>query len=98
MKSEHQKMAEEHIYEYISKVDFSNPNFELKEFKKELAKFLGIEPGVKLKWDTKQVVNELLKDSGAKDYIKIIDKVTEIAISYIDPDDDKKPIEIKFII
>ena len=98
MKTEHQKMIEELVYEYISKIDFSHPDFEMKEFKIKLNEILGIEPGVKLKWDKKEVVNELLKDSGAKDHTKIIEKVTEIEIAYISPDNESMPISIKFII
>ena len=97
-KSEHQKIVEEHIYEYISKIDFNHPDFDIKEFKLHLNSILGIEPGVKFKWDKKEVVNELLKNSGAKEYKKIIEKVSEIDILYVGPDNDSLPISLKFII
>ena len=90
------QMMETNISDYVSKVDFKNPDFSVNEFKAELSKILGMKPGVKLKWKTTEKVNELLKASGAKNYKEVSDKVEQVNITFID--DEQKPIEFKFII
>jgi len=90
------KMMETNVSDYVSTVDFKNPDFSINEFKTELSKILGMKPAVKLKWNTSEKVNELLKKSGAKDYKEIVEKVEQVNITIVDA--DNKPIEFKFII
>ena len=90
------QMMETNVSEYISKVDFRNPDFSINEMKLELSKILGIKPAVKLKWKSHTKVNELLKASGAKEHTEVIDKVEGVNITFID--ENNTPIEFKFII
>ena len=91
------QMMESNVSDYIKQVDFKNPEFSLNEFKAELAKILGVTPAVKLKWNTIEKVNELLKASGAKGHTQKIDQVEQIDIFIVDSD-NKLPINFKFII
>lgn len=90
------QMMETNVSEYIAKVDFKNPDFSVNEFKLELSKILGIKPAVKLKWNTTEKVNELLKSAGAKNHTEKIDKVEQVNITFVDS--ENKPVEFKFII
>jgi hypothetical protein len=90
------KMIESNIYDYISTVDYRHPDFTVAEFKLNLKKIIGIEPAVKLKWNTSEKINELKKQSGAIDYKEIIEKIEMIDITFID--ENNKPIELKFIL
>lgn len=91
-----QEMIKTNIQEYISKVDFRNPDFSLNELKKELGQIVGIIPAVQLKWNKQEKVNELLKQAGAKNHTETIEKVEGLSISFVDA--DNKPIQFKFII
>lgn len=88
-------MTEKNIIEYIQSVDFKHPDFDLKEVKKALKQIIGSEPSVKLKWNTSEKINELLRDSGAKDYKEVIEKIEHVEIIYLDS--DNRPIPIKLI-
>jgi hypothetical protein len=90
------EMMETNVSEYISKVDFKNPDFSINEFKTELSKILGMKPAVKLKWDTKHKVNELLKASGVTNYTEVVEKVEQVDITFVD--ENNVPIAFKFII
>lgn len=96
MKDEWQKIIEQHISEYIATVDFKHPDFSIQELKTNLKKIIGSEPNVKLKWNTTEKVNELLKDSGTEHYKEIIEKVEEVNLVFMNP--DGKPIPLKLII
>lgn len=89
-------MMETNVGDYITKVDFKNPEFSINEFKLELSKILGIKPAVKLKWNTQEKVNELLKASGVKNHTEIVEKVQQVNIIIVD--ENNTPIEFKFII
>ena len=89
-------MLETNVSEYIGTVDFKNPDFSVNEFKNELAKIVGMKPAVKLKWNTTEKVNELLKKSGAVNHTEIIDKVEEVQITFVDT--ENKPVNFKFLI
>jgi len=90
------QMMETNVGDYITKVDFKNPEFSINEFKLELSKILGIKPAVKLKWNTQEKVNELLKASGVKNHTEIVEKVQQVNIIIVD--ENNTPIEFKFII
>lgn len=90
------QMMETNVSDYVSKVDFKNPDFSIDEFKNDLGKILGMKPSVKLKWHTSETVNELLKQSGATNYKEIVEKVEQINITFVD--DENKPVQFKFII
>jgi len=90
------QMMESNVSDYIAKVDFKNPDFSVNEFKLELSKILGVKPAVKLKWNSSEKVNELLKASGAKNHTEIVEKVEQVNITFVD--NDNKPVEFKFII
>jgi hypothetical protein len=96
MKDEWQKIIEQNVQEYISKVDFKHPDFSLVQLKKDLKQIVGSEPNVRLKWSKTEKVNELLRDSGAKDYKEIVEKVDQVDIMIYSP--DNKLIPIKLII
>lgn len=96
MDLEWKKMIESNIYDYISKIDYNHPDFDLNEFKIQLGKIVGMEPGVKIKWNTIEKINELKKDAGASDFKEIIDKAEQIDITFVD--EDQKPIKLKFLI
>lgn len=89
-------MIESNVYDYISKIDYTHPDFSMHEFKSELNKIIGLTPAVKMKWNTIEQINELKRDSGAKDYKKILEKVEEINIVFVD--NNNIPIEFKFIL
>lgn len=89
-------MMETNVGDYITKVDFKNPEFSINEFKLELSKILGIKPAVKLKWNTQEKVNELLKASGVKNHTEVVEKVQQVNITIVD--ENNTPIEFKFII
>lgn len=95
--TEWKKMMQTNVSDFISTVDFKNPDFSVKEFKGELKKILGMEPSVKLKWNTQEKVNELLKDSGAPNHTTIVEKVEQVNITIVDAE-NKNAIEFKFII
>ncbi len=96
MKDEWQKIIEQNISEYIATVDFKHPDFSIQELKSNLKQIIGSEPNVKLKWNSVEKVNELLKDSGVEQHKEIIDKVEEINLVFMNP--DGKPIPLKLII
>lgn len=90
------QMIEGNIQEYISKVDFKNPDFSINELKIELGKLIGIKPAIELKWKTTEKVNELLKNSGAIDFIEKTEKLEQINITFVDV--DNTPIQFKYLI
>lgn len=90
------QMMETNVSDYISTVDFKSPEFSINEFKNNLGKILGMKPAVKLTWKTSEKVNELLKKSGAKNHTEIIEKVEQVAITFVDS--ENIPISFKFII
>lgn len=96
MKDEWQKLIENNISEYIATVDFKHPDFSIKELKQQLKQIIGSEPNVQLKWSKTEKVNELLKDSGVEQHKEIIEKVEQVNIVFLSPDD--KPIPFKLII
>lgn len=96
MDLEWKKMIESNVYDYISKIDYNNPDFNINEFKVELGKIIGMEPAVKIKWNTIEKINELKKDAGVSDFKQIIDKAEGIHITFVD--ENQKPIVLKFLI
>lgn len=75
-------MMEAHIYEYLQKVNFTDNDFSLKQLKEELSKITGSTPAVKIKWNTKEKINEHLK-SDDPNYKTIIEKAEEIQIGIV---------------
>jgi len=96
MKDEWQKIIEQNISEYIATVDFKHPDFTVKELKQRLKSIIGTEPNVRLKWNTTEKVNELLKDSGVEQHKEIVEKVDEVNLVYMSP--EGRPIPLKLII
>lgn len=96
MDLQYRKMIEANVYDLISQTDFNHVDFNINEFKLQLKKLTGVLPGVKLKWNTSEKVNELLKASGAENHTQIIEKLEEIHISLVDA--DNLPYQIKFMI
>lgn len=93
------EMIQTNIYEYISTVKYSHPDFSLQDFKKELGKIIGMEPAVKIKWNTIEKINELKKAAGAKDYKTVVDKAEQIEIIFTEQvDNEQKLINLKFIL
>lgn len=91
-----QQMIEQNILEYVSTIDFKNPDFSIKEVKQQLKKIIGSEPNVRLKWNSVEKVNELLKASGVENYKEIIEKVEQIELVYMSPDNKPIPFKIMF--
>lgn len=96
MDLEWKKMLESNVYDYISQIDYNHPDFTLEDLKNELSKLIGVKPAVKLKWHTSEKINELKRDSGAKDYKEIIEKVEQIDIVFVD--ENNTPINLKFLL
>ena len=95
------EMIQTNIYEYISKIDYNSPDFSIKEFKLNLAKIIGMEPAVKIKWNTTEKINELKKAAGAQDYKTIIEKAEEIEIFFTQDNNFTEtavPISLKFLL
>lgn len=89
-------MIEESILEYIEQIDFNSPDFNINEFKRNIAKITNVKPAVDIKWKTYEKINELKKDAGAKDFKESIDEAQSVAIYFIDADDN--PIQLKYIL
>ena len=96
MNDEWQKIMEQNISEYIATVDFKHPDFSVHQLKTQLKTIIGSDPNVRLKWNTVEKVNELLKDSGVEQHKEIIEKVEEVNLVFMNP--DGKPIPLKLII
>lgn len=90
------EMIKENIFQYISNIDYNHPDFKLLEFKQQLKNIIGMEPAVKIKWNTTESINELKRAAGATDYKEIIDKVEKIDITFVD--EDNKPISLVFLL
>lgn len=84
----------ENISNYIAGYNFKD--FDIKEFKKDLNKIIGITPAVKPKWKTTERVNELKKAAGVEDFIEITEKIQSIEIVFVDADD--KPYNLQFLL
>jgi len=99
MKDAWKEMIQTNVYEYISKIDYNHPDFDVKEFKRNLATIIGMEPAVKIKWNTTEKINELKKAAGAEDYKTIIEKAQEIEIFFTEQDQSTQiPISLKFLL
>lgn len=93
---EWQNIIKQNISEYIATVDFKHPDFSINELKQNLKRIIGSEPNVRLKWNTIEKVNELLKDSGVEQHKEIIEKVEQVDIVFMSP--EGKPFPLKLII
>lgn len=72
------------IEEYISKVNFNDPKFNVNNLKRTLATLLHEEPGVKLNWRNDKTVNEV---SGKE---TTVEKIASIVIFYTVTDAEGK--------
>ena len=80
-------MKEMAIRDYISKIDFKNDDWKLKELKENLRVFLGEEPGIDVIYKKDVMVNEVSGES--KEFVD----VDRIQIVFTDTDDKFKKIE-----
>lgn len=80
-------MKEMAIRDYISKIDFKNDDWKLKELKENMRVFLGEEPGIDVIYKKDVMVNEVSGES--KEFVD----VDRIQIVFTDTDDKFKKIE-----
>jgi len=98
--SEWREMIKSNICDYLTTIDCNHPDFSIKEFKTQLKNIIGIEPGVKIKWNTTEKINELKKSSGLSesDYIEKTEKAEELEITFLDENaEDIKLVNLKFL-
>lgn len=93
------QMLETHIHEYVSGIKFDHPDFNINEFKEGIKKITNLLPAVKLHWNDKVEINQLLLESGApkSEYEKIIENVQQVDITLLDPDTNL-PFQIKILL
>ncbi len=89
------EMIKTNVYEYLSTVEYNHPDFNINEFKNNLSKIIGMQPAVKINWDTKEKINELKKAAGATNFIDKIEKAKDVEIVFINA--EQKPITLKFL-
>lgn len=76
------------IREYIQRIDFDSPDWNINSIKQDMRRFLGEEPAV----DVIYVKDVMVNESGEAKEFKAIDK---IQIIFTDTDDKFKKIEFK---
>lgn len=89
-------MIEQNISSFLGDIDFKHPDFDLKVFKSQLKNIIGVEPSVKIKWNSFTKVNELKKQAGVKDYKEVIEQAEQLDITFID--ENNNPIQLKYFI
>lgn len=92
-------MMEHNVYEYISNVNYKDPDFSIAAMKEDLKKIIGVKPSVKVKWKTTERVNELLKNAGAENYKEIVEKAEEVSVVFaISNEKNGEVLNFKFMI
>jgi len=91
------EITKENVYEYLSKIDYSNPNFDINVMKENLANIIGVKPAVKIDWITAVSINELKRDAGMDkdDYETKKEVPMNIEIVFID--ENNTPIKLDYI-
>ena len=93
---EWKKMMEAHIAEYLSGINFKQKDFNINQIQQELKDFCGVEPGVTVKWDVKNEINELKKSAGVEDFMERIEEPVEVEIIFVN--ENNIPVKINFYI
>lgn len=94
--NEWKKMMEAHIAEYLSNINFKKQEFNINEMQKQLKSLCGVEPGINIKWDVKEEINELKRAAGADNYTERIETPVEVEVVFVN--ENNLPVKINFYI